>query len=105
MKNLIMGFEQFVNESSSDFSITTVRETLLRNKQKIMVEAGVSERVFDRVLDKMTSDRPESIDEIDLINDAIAHALTIQPSVEAEEAWEEQADGYAKDIPQFDFEN
>lgn len=97
-----MTFNEFVNESSSDFSIANlVREVLLRNKLKIMAASDISDEVFKRVVDKMTQNRPESLDETEIVNDAIVNANLIKPEVEAEEKWNDTVSGTGSTVPQF----
>ena len=102
MKSLVMKFEQFINESSNSEAFNSiVREVLLRNKHRIIVDSDTSEDVFNKVLDKMSETRPESIDEDSLINDAIVYSISIKPEVEIKNEWEELDSNPDSKIPQF----
>ena len=101
MKRNVLTFNQFVGESSGFSTDSIVKDILLRNKQKIMNQADISEEIFLRVLDKMEENKPESLDETDIINDAIVYANVVRPEVEAESEWQNQVDGMASTIPQF----
>ena len=101
MKNLVLCFEKFINESSNDTYISIVRDTLLNNKTRIMAEAEISDEVFNLVLDKMISKKPDSLREESLINDAIVYSREIAKTVEVEDVADDLQHKLEGTIPQF----
>lgn len=101
MKRRVLSLQQFIKESLSDSYMSIVRNTLLNNKKRIMAEAEISDEVFDLVVDKMTTDRPESLVEDNLINDAIVFSKDIATSVEFQNLADEINNNPNSSIPQF----
>jgi hypothetical protein len=103
VKDLVLNFERFVNESSQDDTyVSIVRDTLLRNKEHIIHLTNAPEKLFDEVIEIMVSTRPESLDETNLINDAVAHIEKLKPSIEAEDEWKDSSTNKNTNIPQFE---
>lgn len=101
MKNRILNLKQFINEFSNDSYMSIVRDVLLRNKQRIMVEADITDAVFNEILIKMTSIKPQSLQEDNLVNDAIVYSKEIANTIENEEKADELGTTLDSRIPQF----
>lgn len=72
----VLTFEQFVFENSGDHfqRNSLVHEILLKNRDRIKDEANVDDYLFNKVLDELSENPPLSIEEEDIVADAITMA-------------------------------
>lgn len=72
----VLTFEQFVFENSGDHfrNNSLVHEILLKNRDRIKDEANIDDYLFNKVLDQLSENPPLSIEEEDIVTDAITIA-------------------------------
>lgn len=89
MGRFILSFEQFLFEASQTEDSTQkdnvnaeVHQILIRNRDKIKDEANIDDFLFNQVVVQMIQDKPLSVDEDDIVDDAIKLSLMLKPEAE-----------------------
>lgn len=83
---IVKTFSEFVGESSGDYfhGNSKVQDILLRNRDRIKDEANIDDMTFNKVMDELTENPPGSLDEDDVVADAITYAFLFRPEDEHE---------------------